>query len=202
MKPSLWIIIACAMAAAPTGLLWGQETAPPAATVDHQAAEEQYKRLNSAIEELLAANVAQQKRLAALAEEMQQLREEVARLRQPPANFASLEDLRLLAKKVQELDENREADKKRILEELQKLSKAKPPAPAEVSGAHTNAPKKNEKGYEYVVKKNDSLLAIVAEYRKQGVKVTLDQVLKANPTLKPNNLQVDQKIFIPDPSLP
>ena len=44
--------------------------------------------------------------------------------------------------------------------------------------------------------------AIVAAYQKKGVKVTLEQVKKANPNLKPKQLHVGQKLFIPDPALP
>ena len=38
-------------------------------------------------------------------------------------------------------------------------------------------------------------------YRANGVKVTVAEVLKANPGLNPNKLRVRQKIYIPDPSL-
>jgi len=37
------------------------------------------------------------------------------------------------------------------------------------------------KGYEYIVKSGDTIAAIVAAYQQSGVKVTVNQVLKANP---------------------
>jgi LysM repeat protein len=55
-----------------------------------------------------------------------------------------------------------------------------------------------EKGYEYTVQSGDTLSAIVQAYRDQGVKVTVDDVLKANPSLKPSSMRVGQKIFIPN----
>ena len=57
-------------------------------------------------------------------------------------------------------------------------------------------------GYTYVVKAGDTLEAIVKAYGQNGVKVTVDQVLKANPKLKPNAMSVKQKIFIPDAAAP
>lgn len=176
-----------------------------AAIADRQEAEERYKRMNSAIEELLAANVAQQKRLAALAEEVQRLREELARSTQKQPGHASLDDLQRLTRKLQELDEKREADKKLILEELQKLSRMPAPggerATAKPSANPVSAPKGDQKGYEYVVQPGDYLTTIVDAYRKQGVKVTLEQVVKANPKVQPQRLRPGQKIFIPDGNL-
>ena len=44
------------------------------------------------------------------------------------------------------------------------------------------------------------LLAIAKAYRAQGIKVTTDQILKANPGLDAKNMKVGQKIFIPAPA--
>ena len=44
------------------------------------------------------------------------------------------------------------------------------------------------------------LSIIVKAYRDQGIKVTADQILKANPGLDPKNLIVGKKIFIPAPA--
>jgi LysM repeat protein len=43
------------------------------------------------------------------------------------------------------------------------------------------------------------LSAIVEAYRTKGIKVTLKQVLEANPNLNEKKLYVGQKIFIPLP---
>ncbi len=57
-----------------------------------------------------------------------------------------------------------------------------------------------QKGYEYEVKSGDTIHAIVAAYQANGVKVSVNQVLKANPGLNPNKLRRGQKVFIPDPN--
>ena len=59
---------------------------------------------------------------------------------------------------------------------------------------------KPERGYEYKLVAGDTLLIIAKAYRDQGVKVTADQILKANPGLDPKNLKAGQKIFIPAPA--
>jgi LysM repeat protein len=93
-----------------------------------------------------------------------------------------------------------------MLEKLQKIAETPIPAPPrDQIKSHKQpedtAPATEMKGYEYVVQKGDSLSAIVAEYRKQGIKVTMDMVLKANPGLKASAVYPGKKIFIPDPAL-
>ena len=56
-----------------------------------------------------------------------------------------------------------------------------------------------EKGYDYVIQKGDTLSIIALAYREKGIKITSEQILKANPGLKPNSLRVGQKVFIPAP---
>jgi LysM repeat protein len=69
--------------------------------------------------------------------------------------------------------------------------------PADTSG--TTAPTTPDKGFEYEVKSGDTLSAIIAAYREQNIKITLKQVLNANPGLDEKKLKVGQKIFIPAP---
>ena len=52
-------------------------------------------------------------------------------------------------------------------------------------------------GHEHVVQAGETLSSIVHAYAARGVSVTLDDVLKANPGLRPERLRVGQKIFIP-----
>ena len=75
-------------------------------------------------------------------------------------------------------------------------SKSRPP-----SGADSAAtpPKGPEKGYEHVIEKGQTLSAIVEAYRSKGIKVTLKQVLEANPNINEKKLSVGQKVFIPLP---
>lgn len=174
-----------------------------------QEYEERYKRLNAVVEELLASQATLQKRIAGLSDEIRSLRDEQGR----NANqYVRPEDLRKglekMAEKIREIDQKREEDRKLILEEIRKLASAPVPEPP----ARKTKPEKEpepvpaqpatQKGYEYQVKSGDTVAAIVSAYQQSGVKVTLNQVLKANPGLNPNRLKVGQKIFIPDPAAP
>ena len=51
--------------------------------------------------------------------------------------------------------------------------------------------------FEHHVKPGDTLSRIVTSYREKGAKVTLEDILKANPGLDPTRLRVGQTIFIP-----
>jgi phage tail protein X len=57
----------------------------------------------------------------------------------------------------------------------------------------------DDKGFEYVIKSGDTLDAIVQAYKEKNIKVTVAQILKANPGLKAERLIVGKKIFIPAP---
>jgi hypothetical protein len=190
----------------------GNSSSAAAALADRQDAEERYRRLNSAIEELIAAEVQQRKRINELADQLQKLREDVLRANQAVSSCASAEDLKRLAKSVQEIEQKRAQDQELIkerFEELKKLYKSAPvltetrPAGGETppTDKRAEAPAGDMKGYEYEVKAGDTLSLVVQAYRKQGVKVTSAQVIKANPGLNPNRLITGKKIFIPDPAL-
>lgn len=92
----------------------------PGARAQDAAVEERLNKLSGQIEDLLAAQAEQQKRIAALAREIENLQDQQ---NQAGGSFASQEDLRKLADKLQELDKNRQADKDLILKEIEKLGK-------------------------------------------------------------------------------
>lgn len=169
--------------------------------------QERLQRLEGLVEDLLASQAALQKNLAALRDELQTVREESRRAGDRLGErFVAHEDLRKLAEALREVDRKREEDKRLILEEIKKLAAA-PVAPPPRATPRPAPPEKEAppagplKGYTYKVKPGDTLSAIVQAYNQSGVKVTLDDVLKANPKLKPNLLLVGQEIFIPDPNL-
>lgn len=170
-----------------------------------QEMEERYERLRIRAEETQAAQVLLQKRLAALADEVQSLRQQLDR---GNPDFATKEELRRLAESIREIDRKREEDKKLILDELRKLAATPAPAAPPTKrkdpppGADPGSSAGPRKGYEYEVKQGDTIGAIVSAYQQSGVKVTVQQVLKANPNLNPNRLPVGKKVFIPDPNAP
>jgi len=166
---------------------------PLFARAQDAATEEQLNRLRSEVSALQTANVDLQKRLSEVLKELQELRTQSAA---PKTEYASAADAKQLADAIKEVDRKREADRELILAELKKLGKSAASAPA----ANLDTPNWNQRGFEYVIQPGNTLSAIVQAYRDQGVKVTVDDVVKANPGLKPTSLQVGQKIFIPNPS--
>lgn len=169
--------------------------------------QERLQRLNGLVEDLLAAQSMLQKRLAALNDEIHAVREEGTRSGEKLGDrFASREEVRRLAESLREIDRKREEDKRLILEEIKKLAQAPIVLPAR--DTPRVPPKEKDpipdvpaKGYKYVIKSGDTLSAIALAYVQSGVKVTVEDILKANPNLKPSRLPVGQEVFIPDPNL-
>ncbi|MBU6409871.1 MAG: LysM domain-containing protein [Verrucomicrobia bacterium] len=108
---------------------------------------------------------------------------------------------------MQAIDRKRESDNRQILKELEKVEKALGAAPGKngapvISGGPDNAGApatgpENQTGYYYQVQSGNTLSAIAKAYTEQGHKVTVAQILAANPGLNPKNLIVGRKIFIP-----
>ncbi|MCX7872111.1 MAG: LysM peptidoglycan-binding domain-containing protein [Verrucomicrobiae bacterium] len=190
-KFTILIIIIAILASIRTGL--PQNTDAASIVASREEAEERYKRMASAVEELQAGHAALRKRVLELEETVARLNEE---LRRATNNVVSKAELAALAEKLVELDKSRESDKKLILEQLTKLG-------ASLKNLHTTPPPSQkessipEKGYEYVIQPGDTLSKIIKAYNDAGIKVTLKQIQDANPGMNPNSLKVGQKIFIP-----
>lgn len=158
-------------------------------------------KLNGSVQDLLAAQEVQQKRIADLAKDLDNVREQASK---PAGNFASQEELQKLAAKLQEIDDKRVADNEKILTALEALKKAgtgpraeKLPNKNKADVAEKSVSGGPEKGSEYEIQSGDTLSAICLAYREKGIKVSPEQILKANPGVKATSLQVGQKIFIP-----
>jgi len=180
-----------------------------AARAQDDATQQQINKLGGQLQDALDAQAVQARRITELEKQISELRDKV---NQPvaAADNATTEDLKKLADQVQEIDGKRQADRELILKEIEKLAKAasspvpvhKPapvvsPAATENPGPAATSP---QKGYEYIIQRNDTLSIIVKAYRDQGIKVTRDQIIKANPGLDPNKLFAGRKIFIPAPA--
>jgi LysM repeat protein len=169
--------------------------------------QQQIDKLSGQVQDLLAAQEQQGKRLAALEKEISDLTDKV---NSPAASTgASADDLKALAEKVQEIDKKRQDDRELILKQLELLGNAgggkaphhppKPVVDTTPAGADNPAtPAVPQKGYDYTIAPGDTLSAIAKAYRAQGVKVTTAQIIAANPKLNPNALIAGKKIFIPD----
>jgi LysM repeat protein len=170
---------------------------------------ERISKVEGYVQDLQAAKDAQNKHVGALEREIADLRD---KMNQPGANnYASAEDLQKLAGQVQELAKKQQADNDLILKEIEKLGKISggpasshrpPPNASTTTTTSTDNPTPGgpQKGYYYTIQDKDTLSAIAKAYRAQNIKVTADQILKANPGLDPKSLVVGKKIFIPAPA--
>jgi TolA-binding protein len=192
----------------------------PAAIAAREEAEARYTRMNTRVQELEEANVSFQKRMQALTEEIRGLRDEIDRLRSKNDNAATQESLKRLTDAVQDIEKKRQADKELVLErfkELAKLAQAKPPGvdkppsgtavrPPPVGSDKSPGdgakpgPTVPENGYEYAIKKGDTLEKILRDLKAHDIKVNQKQVENANPGVNWNRLKIGQKIFIPAPA--
>ncbi|MGA2683744.1 MAG: LysM peptidoglycan-binding domain-containing protein [Verrucomicrobiota bacterium] len=181
-----------------------------AARAQDDATQQQIDKLTGQIQDLLDAQAAQGKRIEALEKEIGDLQSQST---QPGGGTASPDDLKKLAEQVQEIDKKRQEDNDRVLKELEHLEKAlgassghrsAPDVPPDITPTplkdHANTGAGGpQNGYDYTIHSGDTLSAIAKAYREQGVKVTTDQILKANPGLDPKSMKVGQKIFVPAP---
>jgi LysM repeat protein len=176
------------------------------ARAQDDATQQQINELNGRIQNLTDSQTVQAKRITALEKEISELRDKSS---QPGAtDTANADDLKKLAEQVQELAKKQQADRELILKEIGKLGKVggsssgRKPTPTVTTNSATGGSSAGgkENGYEYKVAAGDTLSIIAKAYRDQGIKVTTEQILKANPGLDPKSLKVGQKIFIPDPS--
>jgi LysM repeat protein len=178
---------------------------PPALRAQDAATEERLNKLSARIDDMEASRDALKKRVDELAKELDSVREQSAK---PNTSYARPEDLNQLTKEIKEVDRKRMDDAEKIHTELLKLREVlkaplTPPKKAPVSvhkdTAVTPDSTTPDKGFEYVIKSGDTLDAVAQAYREQNVKVTVAQILKANPGLKAEKLYVGKKIFIPAP---
>jgi LysM repeat protein len=188
---SISIFLAVALLAAPATL-----RAQDAAT------EERLNKLTAQIQDLVEAKDSQNKKIDALAKAVDALQQQ---LNKPAGNYASQEDVTHLAEKLQEVDKKRQDDNDRILKSIKDELKGLGSAPARSAPTRPvvntgDAAPVPDKGFEYEVRSGDTLSVIVAAYKEKNIKITVDQILKANPGLVPEKMKVGQKIFIPAPT--
>jgi len=181
----------------------------PRAHAQDAATQQQLDQLSGQIQTIQETLTQQDKRITDLESKITALEDKV---NQPGGNdYASADDLKKLAEQVQEIDKKRQEDNEKILSTLEKLGKGgaiEPPHTApDISTTTTTTTTGNstpnaggqQNGYNYTIAPGNTLSAIVKAYRAQGIKVSVKQILDANPGLSANNLIVGKKIFIPAP---
>ena len=165
------------------------------------ATEERLNKLSAQIEVLVEAKDAQNKKIEALAKAIDALEQQINK---PNANYASQDDVKHLADKIREVDQKRQDDNEKILEGIKKEIKGlagtiAKPLPVKPMPTIDAAPI-SDKGYDYVIQPGDTLSVIASAYQDKNIKVTVAQILKANPGLDATKLRIGQKIFIPAPT--
>ena len=168
---------------------------------------ERLNKVEGYVQDLQVAQRDQKEQIQALEKEIADLRD---KLNQPAVNnSASADDLQKLAGQVQELAKKQQADNDQIVKKIDKLGKIsagpavshKPPPSSRRRQLHRTiqTAAANRTVISTQSRNGNTLSAIVKAYRAQNppIKVTVDQILKANPGLDPKNLPVGKKIFIP-----
>jgi LysM repeat protein len=175
----------------------------PAVRAQDAATQERLDKLSGRIEDLIEKQDALTKRVDALRLEIESVREQASK---PTGNWATQEDLKRVAKGLEEVDRKRRDDSELVQKQLERLRKVletpvpqpkSKPAPVPKYNPLPEEPAKPQQGVEHVVKPGETLSAIVQACREQKIKVTQKQILDANPGLKPEKLRAGQKIFIP-----
>jgi LysM repeat protein len=179
--------------------------AAPALRAQDAATQERLDKLSGRIDDLTAGQEAIKKQINDLSRDLESLREQLGK---PNANYASEDELKGLAQAIKDVDQKRMDDADKIHTELLKLRdllKTPPPpshsrsAPLPKESATSQQPSGSQSVFPYVIQSGDTLDAIVLAYKQKNIKVTVAQILKANPGLKPERLRVGQKIYIPAP---
>jgi hypothetical protein len=183
----------------------------PRAPAQDAATQAQLDKITGEIQDIQDSLNSQDKRISAIEKKISDMEDKI---NTPEGNnYASADDLKKLAEQVQEIDKKRQQDNQKILDALEKLGNGggshrshaensvnpNPAGTGAETGESTTSSNSNgpQNGFEYTIQPGNYLTAIVKAYRAKGVKVTVDEVLKANPGLNPNRLVVGQKIFIP-----
>ena len=205
-----------------SGTVWCAPEDVARAVAERDAAEERYRMLNSSVEDIASAQAGLRRRLDEFAEVLQRLSND-SKTRPLDSRYVTREEFNKLVETVKEIDRKREADKKQILEELERLQREILASVKEASRKMQSAPQPErppqrerepvvedpgdgattaqQEGVYYTIKGGNTLSAIAAAhnevFKKQGRRTSVDLIQKANPKLKPTSLIVGQKIFIP-----
>jgi LysM repeat protein len=152
----------------------------PGAREDAEIERRKILRAADQIDQVVEQSGKMQAELDKLRAQVQSLSDENKSLKQQLADFRA------------QSAKERDALIDKVAEMLQKQPSAPAPAPKETAAAP-----KTESGYEYVVAKGDNLWSITQSYQKEGLKVTVDDIRKANGLKEGEALKAGQKLFIP-----
>jgi LysM repeat protein len=175
----------------------------PVARAQDAATQQRLDELSGRIENLIASQDALTKQINDLRRELESVRELASK---PQGNWASQEALNRVAKGIEDVDRKRMADSELVQKQLEKIRQVleKPlPAPRKTTAISPkdipppDKPSRPQQGVEHVIQPGETLSGIVQACREQKIKVTMKEILDANPGLKPNLIIPGKKIFIP-----
>lgn len=149
-----------------------------------EAINDQHNKMVEEVEKLRAQIKAVSEENAGLAKQVAEIKAQAAKEREALLDQIS----KLLADQ-----------EKRLTEKIQQVAKAK----VEETPRKSTPPKepsaqvKEEEGYDHVVQSGQTLWSIAQAYRDKGVKVTVEDIRKANNLKEGQGLRSGQKLFIP-----
>lgn len=189
---------------------------------------EEFKRLQGEVADLRDANAAQQRRITELSRRVDNLMEALKETSQKASlkmgDAVTREEVKKVIDRIAEVDEKREADRKVVLEQLEKLGKAlsQPPirsARDEGRGSGSTRESANSgrtaqkeepaepitgNFYPHKVAENETFGEIIQAYNEalkaKGLRpIKTADVKKVNPGFDPNRIRVGQEILLPVP---
>lgn len=143
----------------------------------------------------------------ALVEQVNRLEQTVQSLKQSLADMHTENDN--LKKEIAQVEADRKKDRETIVSEVARtVAQVGQPSVSLRTDVDTKAPEKikekesdkkgtEEKGYWHTVEKGQTLWVIAKAYQSHGVKVSVDDIRKANHLGASDSLKVGQKLFVP-----
>lgn len=130
------------------------------------------------------------------------VKEQLAKLQE--TNTAQQQQIDALRTALQKSEDARAKEREVLLSKVGEMIAASAPKPAppetpkkEPKEKDTTTSRDTEKGYSHIVEKGETLSMIANAYSEKGVKVTVDDLRKANNLGSKDVLKVGQKLFIP-----
>lgn len=173
-----------------------------AAYAQREQEEQRWKKLSAQMEEMLASQEAMRRRIQSLEEENRRLTKKLNESGSSAVSPAQLNNVvKEMEDRIRKVDDARVTDHQKLtksvndsIDKLESLLKNQP-RPAASGSASTSS----GTFYTHTIQSGQTISAVAAAFRKQGVKVYDADIIAANPGIDPTKLQVGQQIKIPKP---
>lgn len=204
MKTMLPLAICILAAVTPVVTRAGDPVADVTILAAQKDTDERLKRVEAMLQNIQETQELVQRHQESLRQRMEKLEDQFRTSKEShdQASAGFQRQLDYYEKKLKEMEQKRQADTKLILTNIAQLANL----PVASQQSEIKTPSSSPHGAQeqpaaYVVKKNDRLSEIIASHNQnlqQGqAKITQEQVLRANPGLKPDLLIPGQKIRMP-----